>query len=273
MRVALFFDGSNFQKGLDAFHHGLDVDYDKLAAWLVDRVAGESARFVGAWYYTGLSERSGLDVFLRELELCTGYFVRREPVVERPDTCTHCGAKTVVSIEKRVDTRLVAEMIQLAAVNAFDVAVVMSGDEDLVPGVEAVAALGKQVFVGTWGGRALAHALRVRCFGHVDLNVGVEAFATDRVRGGTIASTKASSPEDQVLVELRRAEGHFGRQGGHVSRRYFTHGWRPRGPCPASATEREAALRQLVEAGKVEIYTAEIKGRKVEALRTGCGEE
>ena len=51
-----------------------------------------------------------------------GFFVR-EPIVERESSCPHCQASIRYQVEKRVDTRLVAEMVQLAARDTFDAAV------------------------------------------------------------------------------------------------------------------------------------------------------
>ncbi len=49
--------------------------------------------------------------------------------------------------EKRVDSLIVADMVSLAYENAYDIAILLSGDEDFVPAVEAVQKLGKQVRV------------------------------------------------------------------------------------------------------------------------------
>jgi len=48
-------------------------------------------------------------------------------------------------------------MIQLAAVGAYDVACLLSGDDDFVPTVQAV---GKQVYLATWPGQPVDRELR-----------------------------------------------------------------------------------------------------------------
>jgi len=50
-----------------------------------------------------------------------------------------------------------------------------------VPAVEAVNALGKQVWVATWSAEELSTDLRVRCFGHIHLSDGIGAFRVDRL--------------------------------------------------------------------------------------------
>src|SRR5437762_1637582 len=110
-----------------------------------------------------------------------GYFVRREPRVRRSVRCQHCGEENEFTTEKRVDTRLVADLIHHAANDNFDAVVLISGDADFVPAVEAVNALGKQVWVATWSAEELSSDLRVRCFGHIHLSDGVAAFRSDRL--------------------------------------------------------------------------------------------
>src|SRR4029453_2738313 len=50
---------------------------------------------------------------------------------------------------------LVADLIPFAANGAYDAAVLVSGDDDFVPAVEAVNALGKKVWVATWSAEEL----------------------------------------------------------------------------------------------------------------------
>src|SRR5207245_9518011 len=90
------------------------------------------------------------------------------------------GQEYEYTTEKRADTRRVAALIHYAAANAFDAAVLVSGDDDFVPAVEAVNALGKQVWVATWSADELSKDLRVRCFGHIHLSDGVSGFRAER---------------------------------------------------------------------------------------------
>ena len=294
MRIALFFDGNNYYRALRDFDQGLDVDLERLAAWVTRRVGGEDARFAGAYYYTGTftdptEGGQALAEFLDVLETLTGFFVRREPRVKRVTVCRSCHASTEYFTEKRVDTRMVAELIQLAAVNAYDAAVVLSGDGDFVPAVQAVAALGKQVFIGAWPGQRISRELRAHSFGVVDLGDGVAEVTTRRRRPaepmvpsnrssaeipfGSGATKSIGSPaedgaslaetEREMLAELRLAE----QQLPYVSRWYFLNKWRGTG-LPANPEEREAILSGLVAVGLVEEFTAEdASQRPKEAIR------
>jgi uncharacterized LabA/DUF88 family protein len=280
MRVALFFDGNNYYRALRDFDSSLEINLERLAAWVTRRVGGDGARFVGAYYYTGTFEDGvgasdgglALGGFLDVLETLNGFFVRREPRVRRVSVCRACQAANEYFTEKRVDTRMVAELIQLAAVDGFDLAFILSGDGDFVPAVQAVGALGKQVFIGAWPGQRVARELRAHSFGVVDLGQGIAEFSTGRRRGYAAATSGAipasaevaesaapkASPEapeeapdleETMLAEVRAAEA----QLPYVSRWYFLNRWRG-SKLPVGPSERERLLGRLIEAGQVEEY-------------------
>src|SRR4030095_1495569 len=180
--------------------------------------------------------------------------------------------------EKRVDTRLVAEMIHYAAIGPFDAAVLVSGDDDFVPAVEAVNSLGRQVWVATWSADELSKDLRVRCFGQIHLSDGISAFRVERPRTFERAPTRmAPSPLtrptpppasglalERALQELQRAEARL----PHVSRGYFVMRWKSHQLPPVGA-EREALVQQLIGAGLAEEFEIkDAEGRNVTAIRS-----
>src|SRR5438094_1272666 len=236
MKVSVFFDGQNFYRSLQRYDESLRVDYDRLAAWITQAVGGPGAIFAGAHYYVGVSADAPplVEGFLKGLELRPGYFVKRELRVRRSGRCPACSADYEYTTEKRVDTRLVADIIQYAAIGAFDPAVLVSGDDDFVPAVEAVNSLGKQVWVATWSAEELSKDLRVRCFGQIHLSDGIGAFRVERrpyerasgrvpaVRPPRPAMSPASSSQlERGLQELQRAEARL----PHVGRGYFVMRW------------------------------------------------
>lgn len=269
MKVCIFFDGLNFYRSLQRYDETLRVDYDRLAHWITQAVGGPTAIFGGAYYYVGVSSDAPpvVEGFLKGLELRPGYFVKREPRVRRVGHCPSCGAEYEYSTEKRVDSRLVADLIQFAAHGAYDAAVLVSGDDDFVPAVEAVNALGKQVWVATWSAEELSKDLRVRCFGHIQLSEGVSAFRTERaarLSGPRTPRTAPASALERALVALQRAEARL----PHVSRGYFVMRWRSH-LLPPAGPERESLVQQLIEAGLVEEFeTTDAAGRAVRAIRT-----
>lgn len=230
MRVAVFFDGKNFHSGMRSTA-GDDVrlDFPKLADWLVRRAGGDS--FWGAHYYTGVERgeqatsesQVGLSKFLSVLEYQPGFFVHRFARKVDRRKCSACGAETSFSHEKEVDTTMVADILRLAAVDGFDVLVLVSGDADLAPAVDNVRALGKKVYVAAWGWESLAARMRQAAFDHIDLRRGLEEFRwvgptpvieVDRTDTPTVspdlpAATSAEgseSPTAEQLPELARTE-------------------------------------------------------------------
>src|SRR5262245_48891721 len=177
MKICIFFDGQNFYRSLQRYDDTLRVDYDRLATWIAQAVGGSAAMFGGAYYYVGVSPDAPqvVEGFLKGLELRPGYFVKRTPLGRRTGRCPVCSTEYEYTTEKRVDTRLVADLIHYAANGAYDAAVLVSGDDDFVPAVEAVNALGKQVWVATWSAEALSKGLGGRCYGHLPLTEGVTA--------------------------------------------------------------------------------------------------
>ena len=284
MKICIFFDGQNFYRSLLRHDETLRVDYDRLATWITQQVGGGTAVFGGAYYYVGVSAGAPplVEGFLKGLELRPGYFVKREPRVRRTGRCNVCGGEYEYTTEKRVDTRLVADLIHYAANGAYDAAVLVSGDDDFVPAVEAVNALGRQVWVATWSAEELSTDLRVRCFGHIHLSEGIPSFKVDRPRPadrerGPVplrlprpALTRVPprpSAEDLLergVSELQRAEARL----PHVSRGYFVMRWKSH-QLPPAGQEREALVQQMLDAGLIEeVEITDPEGRQVITLRS-----
>ncbi len=289
MKVSIFFDGQNFYRSLLRYDETLRVDYDRLATWITNAVGGSNATFTGAYYYVGVSSGAPalVEAFLKGLELRPGYFVKREVRVKRSGRCPSCGTEYDYTTEKRVDTRLVADLIHFAAIGAFDAAVLISGDDDFVPAVEAVNALGRQVWVATWSAEELSTDLRVRCFGHINLSEGIASFRAERaaravarslaplrtepgavsLRSNVLRGPQPPSARlalERALVELQRAEARL----PHVSRGYFVTRWKSH-QLPPAGTEREQLVQELIEAGLAEEFdVTDADGRTVTAIRS-----
>jgi uncharacterized LabA/DUF88 family protein len=294
VKVAIFFDGKNFYAGWREQAYGQRLQFTRLARWLVQRVGGST--LVGCHYYTGVEtgEEANTDGqkklagFLDMLELQPGYFVHRFPRKSRSFRCSECGAENRFSQEKEVDTAMVADMVRLAAVGAYDAMILVSGDADYASAVEAVRQLGKIVYVVSWGGTGLSFQLRKVAFDHIDLLDGLADFEDNAPPwsppdpSGTASGSQPppegenddypepspssnipSPPQDlaDVFVEqLRLAEASF--KGGYVGANYFVTRWKGPG-FDASSYDKRRVLDHLVKEGIVELY--EVDGNK--ALR------
>ena len=156
---------------------------------------------------------------------------------------------------------MVADMIRFAAGDAFDVLVLASGDADHAPAVEAVRAMGKVVYLASWGDEALSPRLRRAAYGHVDLLrecppeiLGEKVLAA--LSGDEVVLDEQPAEIDpdiaaQVLAEIIRAVGYFEDHGGYLGRGYFIHRWRGLN-VPSEVETREAILDYLVETTAIE---------------------
>lgn len=281
MKVALFFDGQNFYSGWRDHGGGKSLDFVKLSHWLVKRVGGSF--LWGAHYYTGIDpalESGPLDRFLTMLETRPGFFVQRFAKRSRSVTCVHCGTVSTYTEEKEVDTTMVADMLRLAAVGAFDILVLLSGDADHAPAVEGVRLLGKQAYVASWSGFGLAGRLRRVAFDHIDITQGLREFLLegqpndesppthDQVETSAPSEGSPSAPppghepeppeieeslsdETFLLDQLARAEYQF--KGGYVGLNHFIMKWLPK---IENLDVRRRLLDAVVGKGLAEIYTA-----------------
>jgi len=264
-KVAIFVDGKNFYEGLRASGSHSRIDFAALARSVV-REAGGSV-LTGLHYYTGVESnrdgddageegRGGLEGFLSFLETQPGCFVNRFPRRARSVTCSECGHVHAYSEEKEVDTSLVSTMIRQAAVNAFDCAVLCSGDADHTPALEALRDLGKPAWVATFGGHGLARRLRQAAYGHIDL------IGATELRPAAAAGTEIPAERDDpqrggaldVIGAVREAQAYFG-ESRYVGLKMFLTDWRS-DKLPRDAGERQRAVQQAIDDGALEIYEA-----------------
>lgn len=275
MRVALFFDGKNHMSDLRRAAGDTWLDHGALAEWTVAQVKGE--RLVAAYYYTGIPQphdggnHRALRDLLEELDRRPGFFVRRFERRTASRECPHCRQASAYTEEKMVDTSLVAEMLQLAVADAYDVAVVFSGDLDMAPGLKAVRALGKVAWLATFGDHSLSNELVKHAWGHIDLVPHLAEFSfADLGDPPTTSVTEVHhtgpmplDTDHQMVRELQRAEAHFGASGGFVGAQYFLHRWKGRG-IPDTPDARRHSVQRLIRIGSVESY--QVDGKT--ALRT-----
>jgi uncharacterized LabA/DUF88 family protein len=259
MRVALFFDGKNHMKDLRRSLGDRWIDHEALAAWMVAHVGG--THFFAAHYYTGVpnpqdepGDRHALTDLLEDLEQKPGFFVHRFNRKPAARECPHCSNVISYTEEKMVDTSLVTDLVMLAVHDAYDIAVVFSGDLDVAPGLQAAHALGKKVWIATFGEAGLSKSLSRAAWGTVNLAEHLERFALAEL---TPAPERLpESPEEvdnQMLRELRRAQGHFGAGGGFVGAHYFIHRWKGH-RIPDAPDLRRQSLQRLLAQQRIETY-------------------
>lgn len=284
MRVALFFDGKNFYHGLREIQSPeYRINFLRLANWLREKTNGSV--IVGAHYYTGveppdqeLPESAGkLEGFLKIVQSQRGFYVHRFPRWKHTDVCKKCGEEHHYTHEKQVDTSIVADMVKGAAIDAYDVAILLSGDADFIPAIQVVNGLGKQVYVATWNGIGQADRMRGVAYDIINLAEGMDKF--QEVPKSTLVSQPDELPlekedsfhedietdvdyEREFIKELERAQGHFGKkrfgndEPGFVGLGYFMTKWNSEDPdkFPADPVLRRELMDDLVGTGQVIVY-------------------
>ncbi len=241
------------------------VDHRELLDWVVEQVGGED--LVAAHYYTGVPTHSEegharrtLTDLLADVERIPGMFVHRFPRHAGTWQCGSCHQVETFTREKRVDTSLVADMVYFAAIDAFDVAVLFSGDLDFAPAVETLHRMGKKVWVANFGKIGISKGLVRSAWSTLDLSENLTDFSSEPLGSGVASEAPADASEldDLVYRELARAEAHFGTGGGFVGGHYFVHRWKSH-DLVADADARRGALERLIEDGRVERYEVEGK--------------
>ncbi len=144
-RVIVFIDGSNLFWGLKYYNkdHGTDfrIDYEKLRDFFND-----SRRLIRPYYYgsTDVPINPKQANFLDFLRF-HGFQVVTKPLKAREDS-----AGRLIKAEKGADVAMATDFLSLAWEDAYDVAVMVSGDADFVGAVEKVKAKGKRVEIASF---------------------------------------------------------------------------------------------------------------------------
>ena len=168
-RVAIFIDAGNMFHGSNYLK--VKINYKKL----VNLLKGDRWLLRG-YFYTGIPTPN-LNIpyeyreqwkkqqnFLNELQN-TGIKVKTMPLKKTPEGF----------IEKGVDILLATDMIVLAYNNAYDTAILVSGDSDYIPVVEMIQQLGKRVENATFK-RTSSYELRKVCDEFIILDNYLDKF-------------------------------------------------------------------------------------------------
>jgi len=164
-RVAIFIDSSNFYHGLKTCIGNTKVDFSKFSQLLCG-----SRELVRAYYYNApVNQQAFPDIYKDQQKFFDSlktvpYFVlklgrleKRTVKVDKENLMKTFGddvAKLILEkwgevittyVEKGVDIDLAADMLRLAYNNAYDTAIIVTGDGDFVSAVNGVKDMGKHV--------------------------------------------------------------------------------------------------------------------------------
>jgi len=144
-RCAVFIDGFNL-------YHGLKASTGRALLWLdLEGLAQDLIKpgqtLVSVTYFTAMvrDEPDALgrqDTYLQALEVaCPKLEGIRGKFQRRTVQCHVCQSKRISYEEKETDVSLAVRLVEGAARNNFDIALLLSGDGDFVPAIQAVRRL------------------------------------------------------------------------------------------------------------------------------------
>ena len=139
----VFIDAMNLYESLGTLKANTNLDYYKFSC----KLAGAQRRLIRAYVYTGAYDQTrepdkyaAQMKFFSKVQRMGFVTLKTRPLVLRG------GAL----LQKGVDTLIATDMVTMAFLNHYDVSILVSGDGDLAPAVDAVKAAGKQIMVATF---------------------------------------------------------------------------------------------------------------------------
>jgi len=173
-RLMIFIDGSNIFHGLRYLN--IKIDYGRLVEFL-----RENRRVIRTYYYTAVPQDKDVKKGTPEWES----LVRQKRFL---DELSLSGIKVKVArlrklpsgefLEKEVDIMLATDMLSLAFQNAYDTAILVSGDSDFLYTVEEIQRIGKRVENATFK-KTSSYQLRKTCDRFVLLDNFIDRFTYD----------------------------------------------------------------------------------------------
>ena len=138
-KVMIFIDGSNI------FHacrrQNLKLSYEKFM-----NILKKDRNVIRIFYYSGIKipikeEQNNFLKMLKHIDI----EVITKPLKKRKVKCNKCGSIKITFLEKGIDASLSTDLLWYAIQNAYDIAILVSGDGDIIPPVDRIRLLGKKI--------------------------------------------------------------------------------------------------------------------------------
>ena len=140
-RILFFVDGFNVYHALDderKYHKYKWLDYSTLAT----RFVSKKGQIVGILYFTAYAHWNPAKMARHQLLvralMAAGVKVVFGKFKSRDHECRLCNGTYSTFEEKQTDVNIAIKLFQSAINNDFDTAIIISGDSDLIPAIEAV---------------------------------------------------------------------------------------------------------------------------------------
>lgn len=144
------------------------INYEKLIAEIT-----KDTDFVRGYFYDAVDEpidarKNGFFDKLRSLEIT----VVTKPLKYKDEQCKHCNKMDVhIPYQKGVDVALVTDVMGLAFEKAYDIAIIVSGDNDFVDAIEFIKSKGLKVWVVSF----------LNCLGEDTMRAGDKTIQLDKL--------------------------------------------------------------------------------------------
>lgn len=264
LRVALFLDGKGFYLGWKDNAPHCDIDFSRLAKWLMRRVGG--GFLTGAYCYVQEFSDHHLAQFEKDLadffallKSEDGFFVHGFSQEIECLKCVKCSANYPFEGYKKMDMIIASNVLQLAITDSYDVVVLISDDPDYIPVLETLQFMGKQAYVASWSNGAISPGVRSAAFSCINLSRGLDAFEkrssekdsfhllSQEQSAVAITHFTGEYELDAFMSELAQAEQRFENDDGYVGLGYFLNYWRSEHLDKTPAGRRTVLDRLLVE--------------------------
>ncbi len=183
-RVAVFIDGNNLFHA--ARFHTIDIDYNKLLRLLLG-----DGRLLRAFFYTGVDtgaeRQQGFLLWMRR----NGF-----RVVQKELKTFYDGTR-----KANLDVEIAVDMLSLAG--RYDTAVLVSGDEDFVYAINAVAYKGCRVEVAGFRSNTAPRLIDVADF-FIDLGDIAELIRKDHSQSDDYDVPSFFTPDEMPMPEILR---------------------------------------------------------------------
>jgi uncharacterized LabA/DUF88 family protein len=144
-RTILFIDNSNVFKNLTKISNDFRIDYKKFHRLLERDGKIWETHFFATEAIDNVSYEDKQMEFYNFLKHSLGYVIHTVQLKVRTIHCQNCKTEWTTYTEKGIDVWLATKLLLLLHHDAFDTAILVSGDGDYLEAVKAVRSMGKRV--------------------------------------------------------------------------------------------------------------------------------
>jgi uncharacterized LabA/DUF88 family protein len=194
-RVVIFIDGSNIFHAIRALN--IKIDYSKMIKFL-----SNDKYLIRAYYYSSMPRVEDVE---RDTPEWDSLMRQRKFISElknmgiKPRMANLRKLATGEWLEKEVDIMLATDMLALAFRDAYDTAILVSGDSDFCYTVETIQDLGKRVVNATFK-RNSSPLLRAVCDEVIILDEHIDRIVMEKPK------PKEEKPQEQPKEEQKEKE-------------------------------------------------------------------